>query len=322
MQGVHFPIITNGKALNNYFPHLIIPHLVWIDKEGKIRAITGHEEATGENLSLLAKGTLPSLPQKRDLLDFTASRPVLSSATNQAGVSSRYSSAFAGPVEGAQSVIGLYRDSLAQRFLCLNQPVTVLYQSLGGLPDNLILPEVKDASRLNLQPAAAWEENKLYTYELTVPLSAGIDEIHRLAKEDFDRYLHLSTGYEDRLVSCLALIKLADTLMPSRSPGREAYLHISSGDSEWVATRASGADLVTAMNNCSPAGGPVFVDSTGDRTPMDIHVTVPDIRDTAALRKALAPFGFGLVPTGRTLRVFVIRDEAPATASASAALSP
>jgi thiol-disulfide isomerase/thioredoxin len=52
--------------LDKLFPHIFIPHYVWISAEGKVLAITSSEEVTHQNISTLLKGFPSAMPLKSD----------------------------------------------------------------------------------------------------------------------------------------------------------------------------------------------------------------------------------------------------------------
>lgn len=61
-----FPSVTDDKLLNNYFPHQTIPHVVWIDKNGVVIAITDSQEVTDINICKAIKGEKLHLREKLD----------------------------------------------------------------------------------------------------------------------------------------------------------------------------------------------------------------------------------------------------------------
>lgn len=50
------PILVNDQLLVQYFPRKVIPHYVWIDESGRVRAITHMQEVTRENVIKALKG--------------------------------------------------------------------------------------------------------------------------------------------------------------------------------------------------------------------------------------------------------------------------
>ncbi len=57
------PMLTDHGTLHELFPHVYLPHYVWINREGKVIAITGKEEVTKDNIetALLNKGNVTHL---------------------------------------------------------------------------------------------------------------------------------------------------------------------------------------------------------------------------------------------------------------------
>src|SRR5690606_11737241 len=45
-RGAAFPVVAEDTRLHRLFPHRIIPHEVWIDPDGVVRAITDHHQVT------------------------------------------------------------------------------------------------------------------------------------------------------------------------------------------------------------------------------------------------------------------------------------
>src|SRR5690606_30097718 len=67
-QGVDLPFAVEDTLLRKLFPHQFIPHEVWIDPHGVVRAITDHLAVTLENVRGMISGKISSLPEKNDVL--------------------------------------------------------------------------------------------------------------------------------------------------------------------------------------------------------------------------------------------------------------
>ncbi|RYY00318.1 TlpA family protein disulfide reductase, partial [bacterium] len=74
-----FSIIEDITA-HKIFPHETVPHEVWIDQNGILRAITEHYDVTDKNIQLSLTGAFPELSIKEDKIDFRIdySMPILS----------------------------------------------------------------------------------------------------------------------------------------------------------------------------------------------------------------------------------------------------
>jgi len=55
-------------SLEKLFPHIFIPHYVWIGPQGKVIAITSSGEITRENINAVLEGTPHIMPLKPDRL--------------------------------------------------------------------------------------------------------------------------------------------------------------------------------------------------------------------------------------------------------------
>src|SRR5690606_32124148 len=67
-KGVDLPFAVEDTLLRKLFPHQFIPHEVWIDPHGVVRAITDHLAVTLENVRGMISGKISSLPEKNDVL--------------------------------------------------------------------------------------------------------------------------------------------------------------------------------------------------------------------------------------------------------------
>lgn len=58
--------VVEDTIAAKYFPHIFLPHYVWIAPGGRIVAITDGEAFTTANISMLVSGIMPHLPLKTD----------------------------------------------------------------------------------------------------------------------------------------------------------------------------------------------------------------------------------------------------------------
>ncbi len=62
----NFRFIVEDRLLNQIFPHRVIPHEVWVDPDGVVRAITSGEDVTAENIANMLSGKVKSLKVKHE----------------------------------------------------------------------------------------------------------------------------------------------------------------------------------------------------------------------------------------------------------------
>lgn len=72
------PVVTNDSALHQLFPHINLPHYVWLDQTGKVIATTIIEELTVENIDqFLNHDNIGDMRMKVDMDDSKSLTSVL-----------------------------------------------------------------------------------------------------------------------------------------------------------------------------------------------------------------------------------------------------
>ena len=62
------PVVTDDLALHQLFPHINLPHYVWLDPTGKVVATTTAEELTAENIDqFLSNDNIGDMRMKVDM---------------------------------------------------------------------------------------------------------------------------------------------------------------------------------------------------------------------------------------------------------------
>ena len=74
---MELPYSLGQSSLAQYFPHNEIPHYIWIDKNGIIKGITGHEDVNENNIATLLKKESSVIYTKKDDLRFNPAKPLL-----------------------------------------------------------------------------------------------------------------------------------------------------------------------------------------------------------------------------------------------------
>ena len=123
-----FPFIANDTTLTKLFPHISIPHVVWL-YNGKVIAITDGGEISTAHIQQVLQHKPVSFDMKEDVMDFDPSSPLLSKDNGgDASVLIRCS-VFTGYLNGMASRAGISvnADSTLQNFYIINQPVLKLY---------------------------------------------------------------------------------------------------------------------------------------------------------------------------------------------------
>ncbi|HTN05692.1 hypothetical protein [Agriterribacter sp.] len=68
---VKLPSVVADTLLHLIFPHASAPHEIWVDRQGKIKAITDHTSINRNNIRSLIAGEELNLPVKKDNMEYS-----------------------------------------------------------------------------------------------------------------------------------------------------------------------------------------------------------------------------------------------------------
>ena len=317
MQGLTLPFVTSDSILSALFRHKLIPHEVWINKSGKVQAITGAESVTIKNVRSLIAGMKLALPAKEDVLTYSRSKPLLEDGNggNESlllyrGILTKY---IEGLFSGHRRVISL--DSSIIRISHINIPLLGLYYMAGmktlNSSNRLILEVPGLADSTNISGSHTAKSNRarsnVYCYEISVPISMSEQQIDALMLDDLNRNLGLYGRIEKRTISCVALVRTSDVdLLQSKGGAPIAKLYGPNKDK--LLQNQPLSTLIKALNN-QAWGQPlksVVVDETGYKGMVDLRLPVYNIDSLPALRSALNEYGLDIISVKRELPMFVI----------------
>lgn len=74
---VKLPSVVADTLMHLIFPHTSAPHEIWVDKNGKIKAITDHTSINRNNIRSLIAGEELNLPLKKDNMEYTMFDPLI-----------------------------------------------------------------------------------------------------------------------------------------------------------------------------------------------------------------------------------------------------
>jgi len=130
------PTVVEDSTLQTLFPHKYLPHYVWIDQQGNVRAITSHDEINGSNIRrLITDGEDIALKEKRDIIKaYDVTKPYFFQEPANSNSLIRYA-ALHGYQEGVAS--GWYNNSAINndpfvRITAMNVSIFHLYNIAYG----------------------------------------------------------------------------------------------------------------------------------------------------------------------------------------------
>ena len=195
-RNISLPVVLNDVKLKQYFPHELLSHVIWIDKNGIVKAITGTDYVNAGNIEAVIAGKAITWPVKNDVLDFDYDLPLTSFSHGgitppQFVYQSAFTAHFAG-VEGGRQ--GFKMDSI-------NQTATLNFfnrgfiqfaigaiegRGVGHTNPKMIVLEVKDPGRYFPEKSGKyrteWAAANTYCYSVTLPAGPGFNKKYNEVK--------------------------------------------------------------------------------------------------------------------------------------------
>jgi len=296
--------VTEDRILEKYFPHEGVPHIVWIDANRVVRAITGGEYISKKNVETILNGGKVNwmVKEKRDY-DFN--QPLFQLKYEISDAKILYYSGVTGYLPGASSPWRFQTDSVKAfvRLLAINQSIPELYRyalnysSTKGLIKRFRL-ELEDSSKYfykkNWGYAAAWRNQNSYCYEAILPLNTSREKVYSCMIDDLNKYFRLDGRMEKKCTDVLILIKKPvsnDVMINPDTPVLKKY---------------STSLFVSYLDKID--GLPTVIDSTGGKEMINFKLNLSSWTNIPELRAALQRNGFDLVPAQREIDLFILTE--------------
>lgn len=296
--------VINDTLLKKYFPYRSLPHLIWIDPEGRVLNTTRADQLSAENIEAVLGRNRPRLITKTDL---DRERPLFLSEHFGDNMELRSYSVFAkGMYPGLPhghffkrtaegKVYGRQMTNVSMMEIL--RPIAYeLFREKGDAFNSKRLKILIDSSAL--QVPASGREN-LYSYELIVPEHKA-DSLYHFMLADLNRYSGYSATIQKIPTDCLILIRTSETdkLKSKGGPSRNTFPKPAS-----VLCNNPIQHMVTRLNESLPPDE-LIIDETGYTGKVDIEIK--GTTDLAELRKELSRYDLDIVRARRDLDIFVI----------------
>ncbi len=277
----HLNIAANGTLFKRYFPHIFVPHLVWIDSFGVVKYITSEWELTLPNLKAFLAGKSMALTLKRDALHFNQNNSFHVGDSDYL-----YRSVITRTADTLTSGL-LYITYRGSRMFAQNRRITDLFwiaytRQLNDVPNwNLIELHTKDSvkfyfprdnfplfnrSKYHIGESPGkerylWEKDNLYNYDIVLPADVDMETFSKYIYQDLERVFHIQATTRKKPLLCNVLERIpcsgCKTPLPSRDSGA---IFIQQGNS--IQLRGFRiVDFLSLKQQEFP--GPPFVNKTG-----------------------------------------------------------
>jgi thiol-disulfide isomerase/thioredoxin len=312
--------VTSDTVFSNLFFYRSVPHLVIIDTNGKVAAITSPASATAQNLTALLNGKTPALYYNNQI-------PLSEIKDPWNEVESPYMEYFSclmrrikGRPSGGDSWL---TDSVTRKrmgYRTTTSTILDLYKmawgnAQGGGPfsyNNQVILEVANPSDylFPVDPAQGneWIDDHCYQYAIRVP-PARAGDLYALMREDLNRYFNIEAKIERRKRECLLLVRTSTKDKIKTAGEKPVYQQHDTGYTlknhpvSWLIYAIAGSQFVRPFNFPYP-----IVDNTNYTANIDIDLHV-NMKNIPALRKELNKYDLDLVKGEKELDVLVIREK-------------
>lgn len=297
-------IIASDSTLSDYFPYKLLPHVVWIDKDQRIRAITEASVVNKENVQTLISGEKLSLPIKRDIVDFDYHEPFTLIKDLSLGQGLLSYSAITRHIEGLASRRGFsYPNDESIRIFAFNQSVYSLYLVAYRFQLSHIPQFYKNRFIVAPQVAAYIEKEGFICYEAILNKKNDEDLKQQLSskmKTDLDDFFGVNSSIRVEEMECLVLSRDED-VNPSSVVD---YNKPSSRKIDF--SEKSGDQVVAFLNDYYDSDLPFVIDD--DNKHGFLFELVAEKGSIESLRRQLSVFGWTLLKKKARTEVIVISE--------------
>jgi thiol-disulfide isomerase/thioredoxin len=307
-KNISLPFIASDNILHKWFPHKLIPHEVWINPNGTLKATTATDQLTAANIENLLAGKSVRFKIKKDVENFSMQEPLL--FNRQIGLSPekiKYYAMVTSYIEGIPGNAFVKRDSnnRVTRICLTNYSVRHLYRYACSvaLPENRCLLCVKDSGDLVIHgDYTAWARHHTYCYELSVPATT-LKKAKRKMLQDLVSCFGYHTSMEIRNRKCLVLTA-GKNIHNAISKGGKPHHNFSNSSKPKYMINQPLSTLVYYLNYT--LSEPIQ-DETRFSLPVDLQLP-DDLSDTGTLKRYLKKYGLMLTEEIQPVKVFVLSD--------------
>lgn len=324
------PLVYDATLFNK-FGVTSVPHIIWIDDKGIVRAITAGTDLNTENLNAFLAGESPyvfhKLNKKEENLkknSYDFSRPLLIDKNGGKAHDFLYRSLLTGKNNTIYGSIysSFFYPHMGNKpgFSAINTPLKALYQiaygdTIRSNPDIIDQPnnygkwwhtpllEVKDSSDFKINPKTG---KGIYCYELIVPQSKKANTHYRqqIMQRDLKSYFGYKVTVEIRKMPYWK-VKTTDKAQKAlKTNGENPF--VAGNPTKIELVNQPMKQLIRLLWGLHQLGSP-FIDETGIEGNIDISLEGM-LTDFSTLKKVLKENGIELEKGLKKMKVIVIQD--------------
>lgn len=312
-------MVIEDKVLRQLFPNNTLPHYVWIDAKGVLRAQTGSDKVNSKSITEVLASDTFVMPMKVDdqPIAYDRKKPFLIGGNGGDGTNLLYHSVLTGYTPGLVSNFRNHppdSSSSNYRVVLQNLPITWFYQVAYGngewLSNSRIRYDVRDSTGLWWMDKSVSYENwqkagNAFCYEL---FTSGemVKNTFKLMQQDLDRmFPQYATQFVMERRKCLVLTAIANTDGIYSRGGNTRTSYDATG------CRMQNAEFkffIRRLNAIYLQHNPLpFVDESGIQGKVDLQID-GNLSNIEVLNTGLAVYGLKIIEAERGVGVLVVSD--------------
>ncbi|PTS91494.1 hypothetical protein DBR11_28955 [Pedobacter sp. HMWF019] len=271
----HLMFLSQDSILTRYFPHKVVPHNVWIDKNGVVIAITDDYEVNEKNIEKAFEEKV-ALRAKNEELDFDMEKPL--KTRDSAFLYRSVITAYRNVGDGGE--VPLDTNSKTSRFFAWNATKTNLIwyaymkRTIKPSDRNLIHVNTKDttsfffpyggensASVMGIENFHKWELENNFCYELSFNRKVNPDLFYGLMVKELSLFFNVNAKVEKKETLCWVLTKMSNKINQFRVKDTQAKGY-GFQDAKFIAKNQSLDELIRIFSTFFSKELP-FVNDTG-----------------------------------------------------------
>jgi thiol-disulfide isomerase/thioredoxin len=304
------PDIVDDKILQSLFPHQSVPHYVWIDQNGTVKAISSSFGITADNITAMLNGNEISTAEK---VDIDINKPLFAGPNFPENNLMDYTVFFHGRIEGTGSGSHPRRNKYTTGIAWTNFDLLHMYTLYGNrvLADfdaKKIILAVRDSSEF-FPPVAKssrmkWYYDNAYSIDVILPLKDSSELDNRLISA-LNQYTPYNAKVEGRKIWCLQLVR---TVKPDQLASRfDDYDNRLSDTAARTARHIPVSQLVAFLNDWKKQW-PLITNHTEFSGYLDITLKQQS-NNIDDLRAELNRQGLDLVEADEEIDLLVVSDK-------------
>lgn len=307
LNGVNLPSVVSDTLLSLLFPHRSSPHEIWIDKNGKVKAITDHVSVTRKNIIDLIAGKEINLPVKKDDMEYSSDAPLAASSKNEFllrySCITTYQSGLSGSIG-----MNLRPDNSILQARAKNASLQALYilaygQWTKDFHNNRVILDIKDSIMFKPNP----NNSHLFCYDSWWKDTSRSKALKEM-QHQLDIFFNIRSSMKKREMPCLVLKRIIGTRSPvSEDKKKRADSYIENNELIVVNVRLKQL-IENHLNYGVYAWAPFqFIDETGIAERVSV-VLPARFESIDQVNRYLKKYGLELFLEQRLIEVIVLKD--------------